>query len=68
MPTPLEYHQIVNPLPRRLIPASLASLAVLLFPLLTVSSSPSANRRRLPGAIHSVPVAPPTAVRARLQR
>ncbi|MGC2258994.1 MAG: hypothetical protein WA594_11870 [Candidatus Sulfotelmatobacter sp.] len=63
MPTPLEYHKIVNPLPRRLIPASLASLAVLLFPLLTVSSSPAQIGGVSPGAIHSVPVAPPTAVR-----
>lgn len=63
MPTPLEYHKIVNRLLRRLIPASLASLAILLFPLLTVSSSPAQIGGVSPASIHSVPIAPPTAVR-----
>jgi hypothetical protein len=63
MPFPLEYHKVVNHFLRRLIPASLASLAALLFPLFTVSSSPAQIGGVSPGAIHSVPVAPPTAVR-----
>lgn len=63
MPYSLEYHKIVNHLLRRLIPASLASFALLLFPLFTVSSSPAQIGGVSPGAIHSAPVAPPTAVR-----
>jgi hypothetical protein len=63
MPYSLEYHRVVNHLLRCLIPASLACLAILLFPLLTVSSSPAQIGGVSPGAIHSVPVAPPTAVR-----
>src|ERR1700684_3442668 len=63
MPFPLEYHKVVNHFLRRLIPASLASLAALLFPLFAVSSSPAQIGGVSPGAIHSVPVAPPTAVR-----
>ena len=65
MPYSLEYHKTVNHLLRRLIPASLASFAVLLFPLFTVSSSPAQIGGVSPEAIHSVPVAPPTAVRVR---
>lgn len=63
MPYLLEYHKVVNHLPRRLIPASLASFAVLLFPLLIVSSSPAQIGGVSPGALHSVPIGPPTAVR-----
>jgi hypothetical protein len=63
MPYPLEYHKVVNHLLRRLIPASLGPLAIFLFPLVIVSSSPAQIGGVPPGAIHSVPVAPPTAVR-----
>ncbi len=63
MPDSLEYHETVNHFLRRLIPASLAFFAALMFPLFTVSSSPAQIGGVSPGAIHSVPVAPPTAVR-----
>ena len=63
MPYPLEYHKVVRNLVRRLIPASLASFAVLVFSLFIVSGSPAQIGGVSPGAIHSVPVAPPTAVR-----
>lgn len=63
MPYSLEYHKTVNHLLRRLIPASLASFAVLLFPLFTVSRSPAQIGGVSPEAIHAIPVAPPTAVR-----
>ena len=65
MPDSLEYHETVNHFLRRLIPASLAFFAALMFPLFTVSSSPAQIGGVSPGAIHSVPVAPPTAVRVR---
>ena len=63
MPNSLEYHKTVNHFLRRLIPASLASSAILLFPLFTVSNSPAQIGGVPLGSIRSVPVAPPTAVR-----
>jgi hypothetical protein len=61
MPYPLEYHKVVNYHLRRLTPASLASFA-LLFALFSISGSAQIGGVSA-GAIHSVPVAPPTAVR-----
>ena len=66
MSVSLEYHEVVNVSEadslQRFIPFSLALLGICLFSLL-----PSISNAQIsgvsPGAIHSVPVAPPTAVR-----
>ena len=67
MSVSLEYHEVVNVSEadswQRFIPFSLALLGICLFSLL-----PSISNAQIggvsPGAIHSVPVAPPTAVQS----